>query len=815
MIPNSGFRPGAMPGFINNPQYMFNQRYSEKKSVNKINGIASHGIYGNVKKSMSGFGSPYMHLFPDETRMPGNQPISILQQLLAKVRAAAAATPKTSPDYTRASKGKQAFAALDIESFITDFMTVRDMDAVAAGATGDPFTLGKAYIKDMADRPAPRPIAFALSDPQGRSMGYSFIDDMAGFDVKEFEARGLAPGKRINLDFIKSTFSDETIRKLLGLPPGAPITGNINDELIKRLNIKHSGAGFAGEITQSQLDYINSVVKRSEINYFARSVQEGLTTEGARGVKTHAALIHGVADILEAAAGNIEADPSGNKRLVGFNLKSFDIPQLQKMADAAGIGDRFRKAVGAFKIVDVMEEYAHRLQKVAAPIDLPGIKSRSFSLDVVSRAYERHDSILKNLIAKRGVHAAGRDAAITARVFELMNDNKVQLTMADHMLAVIRRHDQMYGKTVSLGVDDMEGNFAEKRARSLADRTEAVAWLKKNKAAQKRKVLRAAKKMAKASKKPGAGGGAAGGELNKMINNIAANVHPGVLAGGLAIGGILLFGALFSDEDETPLDKLNQMGRYLTNRRADRKEWISASALQLEGNDRFYRLIDPSLERRYERQTDTKRNKERRVQEQGTATHTMVQDMLEAQGLGQREVYTEDTRNKVFGYIDFMLKGGIPLEIKSTEYDDWDAIKAPKEPHVRQATFDTMATDSPYAYIMYVPRGMPEKQKTFMVYRDPSRYAADVSAAREIQEKYGDVVESGEPELSGFRPLGSLLNNISNDRVMNADLGYNKSKIRDQKSRLATSGAGGSYNRLGNAKHANESSRGSGGGAYG
>ena len=67
--------------------------------------------------------------------------------------------------------------------------------------------------------------------------------------------------------------------------------------------------------------------------------------------------------------------------------------------------------------------------------------------------------------------------------------------------------------------------------------------------------------------------------------------------------------------------------------------------------------------------------------------------------------------------------------------------------------------------------------------------------------------------MSGFRPLTSLFSRVQNDRVANVDIGYNRAKIRDQKSRL--SGAGGSYNRLGNARHSNELSRGSGGAAYG
>ena len=803
---NSGFRPGAMPGFINNPHYMFNQRYSEKKSANKINGIASYGIYGNVSKSMTGFGSPYdySNLFPAEDELAKGAGPSFASELagnLAKLKAGVGVPTTKTP----ASVGPQKFAALDIESLISEFMPVLDVPSGPGPAVPDfdkdRFELGKVITKANT----PTPIAVAISDPEGKSMGYTYMDDLAGFDIQEYRKRGSVSGTNplINFEFKPNTLADESIRKLMGLGATDPIPSNYDEVLMSRLNLKRSGAGFSASMTKSQLDYVNSTVRRHESGYFLNSVTEGLATEGSKGVKSHGELVHNVIEMLESTRAQTDT-------LVGFNILGFDLPKLQDLADASGFGDRFRKVSSSFKVVDLMQVYKNKLEAMKGGLDIFPPETMKHSLDVAANTYANKDAHLKNLLNKRGTHAAGRDNAITARLYELMNDSSVEVTMEDHMRSVGRVFRNLKKKRKAGGyVGD------EEFSRAAAAAEKATEWIKTHVPKTAKGAKAKAASAAAASATSATSGtkttakAAASGFLDSLMSKAGGKNL--LIGAGIAAG---IFGLRYATEDmESPLDTLNSSVNYLGRRRAERKDWISASALQLEGNDRFYRLIDPALESKHERKTDSEKRRTAQVQEVGNRTHIRVQELLEAQGLGEREYYVEDTKNKVFGYVDFMLQGGIPLEIKTTDYNKWEGMTAPKEEHVRQANFDTMATDSPYAYIMYVPRDMPEKQKTFLVYRDPSRYSKDVTEAREIQRQYGDSVDSSAPELSGFRPLSSLFSRVENDRVANVDIGYNRSKIRDQKSRL--SGAGGSYNKLGSARHSNELSRGSGGTTYG
>jgi hypothetical protein len=300
--------------------------------------------------------------------------------------------------------------------------------------------------------------------------------------------------------------------------------------------------------------------------------------------------------------------------------------------------------------------------------------------------------------------------------------------------------------------------------------------------------------------------------VSEAMTKISKIPKAAYIAAG-AVAALLVFNK--KSDDDNLLNRANDTANYLIHGTARRDEWISASALQLKGNNRFYRMVDPGMEDEVDRPTDREDRRERKVQSEGTATHQKVQDMLEAQGLGQREYYIEDTKNKVFGYVDFMTKQGIPLEIKTTDYKNWSDMKEPHQEHINQINFDTVATDSPYGYIMYTPRGMPEKQKTFLVYRDQGKYAENLVEAREIQKTYTNSVETTSENLSGFRPIANIFNRGSNNRVANMDAGYNRAKIIDQKTRYANLPIGQSYGGRSISRHSNEGSRGAGGSAYG
>lgn len=212
---------------------------------------------------------------------------------------------------------------------------------------------------------------------------------------------------------------------------------------------------------------------------------------------------------------------------------------------------------------------------------------------------------------------------------------------------------------------------------------------------------------------------------------------------------------------------------------AKRNDWLSASSLQLSGNNLIGRVSNPTLAELLNKKDRYKSNRLKRDQEAGTTAHRIIQQSLAAQGLGTPEYYLEDTQNKVFGSVDFMLNSGIPLEIKTLEPGSIFKLSRPKPSHVSQINFDMIAAKSNVGYLMYVDRNDTRNRKVFTMAPDLSLYASDVSRGRMYQEAYGSL-QTASPFLSGFRPLNSLIQ-VNND----VPVIMNRSKYAGQKQRLA------------------------------
>ena len=162
--------------------------------------------------------------------------------------------------------------------------------------------------------------------------------------------------------------------------------------------------------------------------------------------------------------------------------------------------------------------------------------------------------------------------------------------------------------------------------------------------------------------------------------------------------------------------------------------WIQASTLgytsQKDINDRYMRKVEEEYENR---QTVT----------QGNEIHKQIQRSLE--GLGAIEGYEIDVADplaKVYGSIDVMLKGHIPVEIKTVNsLKDLRSLRQPKESAISQANAYAVMSHSAYSYVLYTSRDDITESRVFRVPVDFARYQADVTRLRQgIQGVPGDPI---------------------------------------------------------------------------
>lgn len=188
------------------------------------------------------------------------------------------------------------------------------------------------------------------------------------------------------------------------------------------------------------------------------------------------------------------------------------------------------------------------------------------------------------------------------------------------------------------------------------------------------------------------------------------------LAGVAALGGMAYLGLSSSDEAQTARHVSNSLLSSLINPMARRNEYISSSTLGMTNQtDLLSRTYDPRMQD-LKNDTSGDMRKSRAIMEAGNVIHEAIQQGLVARGAATAtEVYVEDPRNKVFGYIDAMLPGGVPLEIKSIGGSQFEKLSRPKDPHISQANFYALAQSSQTAMIMYVSREDPTKHKVFAI----------------------------------------------------------------------------------------------------
>lgn len=277
------------------------------------------------------------------------------------------------------------------------------------------------------------------------------------------------------------------------------------------------------------------------------------------------------------------------------------------------------------------------------------------------------------------------------------------------------------------------------------------------------------------------------------VSNVGSRAAPGLngifnknTAMTLGAVGAVGFGAYIalSNDESAKRTRTQTQSLFdsLTRPVAHRSDYISSSTLGIKDQfDLLGRVYDPKLGDMARYDTFSQMMRSNRLMDAGNSIHEMIQNNLVARGtVSATEVYVEDPRNKVFGYIDAVLPTGVPLEIKSIGGQEFRNLGRPKEQHVSQANFYALAKSSQTAMIMYVSREDPSQRKLFAINADPGRYMRDIAAVRNMQEKVSGLAPKNNT-LSGFRPLASWLGGGINYNMPSA----HKSKVQGQRARLS------------------------------
>ncbi len=249
---------------------------------------------------------------------------------------------------------------------------------------------------------------------------------------------------------------------------------------------------------------------------------------------------------------------------------------------------------------------------------------------------------------------------------------------------------------------------------------------------------------------------------------------------GKIAGGMTVFGTLLSFRNSDINNDLNLLTSTFNG--ALRSEYISSSSLGIQSEkDLIGRVYDPRVGDLIGDRNSSESRKLKEITSSGTESHEHIARALIRSGHAtSSEYYVEDTKNKVFGTIDVMLNGGIPLEIKTVSSKELRTLKAPKLEHISQANFYALAMNQPYAYIQYYSREDSQAPKSFTITADPSLYMNDIMRIRSVQSKYKGA-SSSSPYMSGFRPMSSWFGGGVNHNMPTAKM----SKVEDQKARLS------------------------------
>jgi hypothetical protein len=113
----------------------------------------------------------------------------------------------------------------------------------------------------------------------------------------------------------------------------------------------------------------------------------------------------------------------------------------------------------------------------------------------------------------------------------------------------------------------------------------------------------------------------------------------------------------------------------------------------------------------------------------GTHFHEMIQELFEVEG-AETEVKVVDESLGVKGYVDVLLPGNIPVEVKTISATGFDRLGKPLEAHTSQVNFYMHGRQAQYGYVVYLDGMDISRRKVFRVGYQPGRLIADVEEAR-------------------------------------------------------------------------------------
>jgi DNA polymerase III epsilon subunit-like protein len=584
-------------------------------------------------------------------------------------------------------------------------------------------------------------IALSAGKPEQQFIGA--VNDTEIFRIKEFLRLGQSGERDIGLKLAKG--GNQKLLKFLEQQGYIDLT---RDQ--PHLNI-----------TQGQLEYLQRSVQDKA--FYGKYVAPGLREareSGGKIFKNEGELVEGFIKHLES----IGTTPNEGT-IVGHNIGRFDIPHIQRAAKRSGKSERLKEALRRFTRIDTYSQSMEQIQRMYRLAN-EVIKSSEIGQAWLTKP---------DMAPGASLDLMNRMLGITGRASTEMHG-----PLEDSMLAV-ELHKKLIQNPHMTATQHLEAMAQEGKHAESAQRVLNSLGRSSEKEAEKEVVKEAGKVAAQEVKKPKPSNLFDGKSLEKFKGLFKKNVAVKIGIAGAAAAGIWAIAS--RDEDATKIrNTANTLFDTLTSPFAARSEYISSSTLGMTNQWNILgRVYDPELSDQHYQKTNLDVIRGERVVEHGNILHELIQEQLKEKGLAREtEKYVEDPTNKVFGYIDVMMRGGTPLEIKSIGESQFNRLSAPKPEHVSQANFYALVTNSNSAMIMYVSRGDSTKKKVFNISADQGMYERDVNRIRDYQEKTKHLGTKNY-FLSGFRPINSWFGGGINYNIPS----IGRSKMESQRAKLS------------------------------
>lgn len=145
------------------------------------------------------------------------------------------------------------------------------------------------------------------------------------------------------------------------------------------------------------------------------------------------------------------------------------------------------------------------------------------------------------------------------------------------------------------------------------------------------------------------------------------------------------------------------------------------------------------------------------ILEEGTSTHTAIQDMLAAENkLIQAEAFVYDVKNDISGHVDAIIKDGSgaggrrALEIKTINSNAFNKMSGPKQQHISQLNFYLNKLGMRKGTIMYVNRENPSETKLYEINYSKTKFQKDMAKLSKARQVTADMMDRGINDEYGY-----------------------------------------------------------------